>query len=211
MSGRDVCWGTCTVQHHFLCAKSWDTGTLLFDLLVAELLIKSPPLRPMPTPSTPHLCTRGHKEDLASVLSYACCWHPSTSTTAEDLLSCLQGRWKRFGLWSQSSPTLATVSYVQVFARVCKKEDGQGQRCPGWLLTWMVGTVGADSPLAPPSWRHLPKCIPKAGQKKASLWKSMALAKGFATAMPMPYPDHRQVQRCKTLLILHVESKALPL
>lgn len=130
------------------------------------------PLRPTSTPSTPHLCplvTKGHKEDLTSVLSYGCCWDLSASTSAEDLLSCLQGRWKRFGLWSQSSPTLATFSYIQVFACACKKEDGQVQRCPGLLLTWVVGTVGVNSPLAFPSWWCLSKRIPKARQENLSV------------------------------------------
>ena len=72
--------------------------------------------------------------------------------TLQPPLPPLRGRWERLSLRSQSSPTLATFSCVQVLPSMCRKEGVRGQRCPVLLLSWVVGTVSVNSPLASSTW-----------------------------------------------------------
>lgn len=170
-------WGMCLGKQRcaalrgvasFFVRRAETSGLYYSTCWNAELPIKSSPLRLTAVPSTPYPCTRGHKEDLTSVLSLTHCWHPSAPAPAGDPPPRWRGRWERLSPQSQSSPTLAMLSCLQVVASVCKKADVWGQRCPGLLLAWAPGTVGVNSPLAPSSLWHLPECTPKDGQENLS-------------------------------------------
>lgn len=151
----------CAVLLSSLCKelRCWD---FIFYLAEMQNCWINPPVRLI---ITPFLCTRGHREDLTSVLSYT---HCGTLQPLCLLWTCCPVCKGEVELWSESSPTSVTFSCVQVSASVCKK-DVRCQRCPGLLLTWVVASTGVNSPLAPSSQWCLPKYIPNAGQENLSV------------------------------------------